>query len=209
MTGMDLHAVLDLLFPAQCAGCNAVGSGLCRACEPRGSAIAIRLPLLRVAALAPYEGSVRAAVLAVKDGRRDVAESLGRLLARMVAPNRLLVPVPTTAKRKRVRGLDGVALIARCAAETAGARALLALEQRSGQAQHGRSRSERLAARGRFACTSRVAGRRITLVDDVCTTGSTLRDAAEAVRAAGGIVEEAVVAAVANSDQPWRVPPAL
>ncbi|MGB6646272.1 MAG: hypothetical protein WBE35_14670, partial [Candidatus Cybelea sp.] len=51
-----------------------------------------------------------------------------------------------------------------------------------------------------------VAARRVTLFDDVCTTGSTLRDCADAVRGAGGLVEDAVVVAVTKSHQPWRVP---
>ncbi len=201
---MDWRPLLDFVFPAQCAGCNAIGSGLCRACRPDGKAIAIYLPSLRVAAAAPYESTLRAAVLALKDGRRDVAEALGRMTAPLVTAGATLVPVPTTAKRRRMRGLDGVALVARCAAAIAGARVVLALEQRSGDAQRGRSRSQRLAAQGRFSCSAAgVAGLRVTLFDDVCTTGSTLRDCADAIREAGGLVDDAIVVAVANSPKPW------
>jgi predicted amidophosphoribosyltransferase len=204
---MDFRPLLDLIFPPQCASCNVLGSGLCSACRPREQTIAVRFPSLRVTAVAPYEGSVRAAVLALKDGRRDVAEALGRLAAPLVPYDSMLVPVPTTAKRRRIRGLDGVALTARCAAELAGARVVLALDQRSGDAQRGRSRVARLAARGRFACDEAgVAGRRVTLFDDVCTTGSTLRDCADAVREAGGVVDDAIVIAVANSHHPWSRP---
>ena len=149
---MDWRPLLDFVFPAQCASCNAIGSGLCNACRPDGKAVAVYLPSLRVAAVAAYEGSLRTAVLALKDGRRDVAEALGRITAPLVPAGATLVPVPTTVKRRRVRGLDGVALVARCAAAIAGARVVLALDQRSGDAQRGRSRAQRLAAQGRFAC---------------------------------------------------------
>jgi predicted amidophosphoribosyltransferase len=204
---MVVRPLLDFIFPPQCASCNAIGSGLCDACTPRGETIRVRFPGLRVTAFGPYEGALRAAVLALKDGRRDVAESLGRIVAPLVARGSLLVPIPTTAKRRRVRGVDGVALVARCAAEMAGARVVAALEQRSGDAQRGRSRTERLAAQGRFACNAaKVAARRVTLFDDVCTTGATLRDCAAAVRVAGGLVEDAVVVAVTKSGQPWRGP---
>jgi predicted amidophosphoribosyltransferase len=202
---MALGVLLDLLFPPQCAGCNALGVGLCGTCAPSGGALRVRLPSLTVAALGPYEDGLRAAVLALKDGRRDVAAALGRMVAPLVKNGALLVPIPTTSKRRRVRGVDGVALVARHAAELAGARVLPALEQHAGDAQRGRSRTQRLAAHGRFACNAaNVAGERVTLFDDVCTTGSTLRDCAAAVREAGGIVEDAVVIAVANSRQPWR-----
>jgi predicted amidophosphoribosyltransferase len=201
---MDWRPLLDFVFPAQCASCNAIGSGLCSACRPDGKAIAVYLPSLRVAAAAPYESTLRAAVLALKDGRRDVAEALGRMTAPLVTAGATLVPVPTTAKRRRVRRLDGVALVARCAAAIAGARVVLALEQRSGDAQRGRSRSQRLAAQGRFSCNpAGVAGLRVTLFDDVCTTGATLRDCAGAIREAGGLVDDAIVVAVANSPKPW------
>ncbi|HEY6487344.1 MAG TPA: hypothetical protein VIX83_13255 [Candidatus Cybelea sp.] len=204
---MDLRPLLDFVFPAQCAGCNAFGSGLCSACAPNGPTIEARFPLLRVSGIAPYEGRLRDAILALKDGRRDVAEALGRLAARLVACDAVLLPVPTTLKRRRLRGMDGVALMARVAANAAGARVVLALNQRSGDAQRGRCRASRLAAHGRFGCdTSEVAGRCVTLFDDVCTTGSTLRDCAGAVREAGGMVNHAIVVAVANSPDPWSTP---
>jgi predicted amidophosphoribosyltransferase len=202
---MAWSAVLDFLFPPQCACCNAIGSGFCDDCAPHPQHVVARFPALRVRAFGVYEGALRAAVLALKDGRRDVAEALGSRVAPLVEPHSVLVPIPTTSKRLRTRGIDGVAAVARSAAHIAGARVLRALEQRSGDAQRGRSRAERLAASGRFACTSKIAGRRVTLFDDVCTTGSTLRDCAAAVRAAGGTVEDAVVLALTKSGSSWGI----
>jgi predicted amidophosphoribosyltransferase len=202
---MAWRAVLDLLFPPQCASCNAIGSGLCDACAPHAQHIVARFPALRVRAFGFYEGPLRAAVLALKDGRRDVAEALGARVAPLVEPDSVLVPIPTTSRRLRVRGLDGVAAVARAAAAIAGANVLAVLEQQSGDAQRGRSRAQRLAAAGRFSCSSEVAARRLTLFDDVCTTGSTLRDCAAAVRSAGGIVEDAVVLALTKSGPSWGI----
>jgi predicted amidophosphoribosyltransferase len=203
---MAWRPLLDLLFPPQCASCNALGSGLCDACA-RSESIVVRFPALRVRAFGAYEGGLRAAVLALKDGRRDVAESLGRRVARLVESGSVLVPIPTTRRRRRVRGIEGVALVAQCAAALAGARVVSALTHRGDDAQRGRCRRERLAAHGRFSCDpARVAARRITLFDDVCTTGATLRDCADAVREAGGVVEDAVVVAVTKSGESWRTP---
>lgn len=204
---MDVRAIVEAVFPAQCAACNAFGAGLCASCAPANDGITVYLPMLRVRGVAAYAGGLRTAILALKDGRRDVAASLGRLAAPLIAAGSLLVPVPTTAKRRRVRGLDGVAFVARVAAAIAGANVAIALEQASGDAQRGRSRVARLAAQGRFIpLDGIVAGRRLTLFDDVCTTGATLRDCASALRQAGAVVDDAIVLAVANASDPWSRP---
>lgn len=83
-----------------------------------------------------------------------------------------------------------------------------ALRQRAGDAQRGRSRTERLRAKERFVCEAAIGRRRVLLVDDVCTTGATLEDCAGAVRAAGGCVEGALVVAAAKPEAPWKTKPA-
>ena len=194
-----LRTALELLFPAQCAGCRSIGRALCDRCAPRSEPTERITQLLRVRALAEYDGAFRRAIRGLKDGRRDVAEELGSRLARFVPHDATFVPVPTTAARRRVRGLDGVELIAQVAAERTNGTVLSALRCIGRDPQRGRTRAERLVARDRFVTASAIVdGMTLVLVDDVCTTGTTLDDCARVLRAAGAHVTQAFVVAVAN-----------
>ena len=158
---------------------------------------------MRVVASGWYEGALRAAVLALKDGRRDVAEAFGARIAPAIEPGSLLVPVPTTRARLRARGMDGVALVAETAAPLVRSTVLRTLEHLGDDMQRGRSRDQRLAAHDRFRARTSLDGRTCTLVDDVCTTGATLTDCALAIRRAGGSVTGAVVVAATKSPASW------
>ena len=193
---MKLGEVVDFLFPPQCGGCDTPGTGICERCLPCADADVAMLTTLRVHALARYEGGVRRAVLALKSGRRDVAEGLGTRLAALVGSGETLVPVPTTAGRRRGRGFDGCGLLARTVAQRTGAAVLPHLAQIAGDRQRGRARDARLLAQGRFAWRgTSLDGRSVVLLDDVVTTGATLEDCACAIRAAGGRVDKAIVIA--------------
>ncbi len=195
---MELQQIVDVLFPPQCGGCDAPGTGICERCLPPGRDSRTPLRTLNVTALAPYEGAIRRAVLALKSGRRDVARAFAHRLSAFVTPADVLVPVPTTAARRRERGFDGCELIAKTVASITGARVEARLVQIAGDRQRGRGRDARLLARGRFAWRGApLAGTSVVLLDDVVTTGATVEDCASVLRDAGAIVRHAIVVACA------------
>jgi predicted amidophosphoribosyltransferase len=160
-------------------------------------------------AVARYEGVVRAMIVAHKEsGRAGLAGPLGAALARAVlgaeTGARVLVPVPSTRAAVRQRGHDPMLRITAAAIGAlrrrgvAVSRVAALVHARRVADQSGlpvAGRAANLAGALRVARPGEVAGRRVLLVDDVITTGSTLAEAARALRAAGAEVPAAAVVA--------------
>ena len=100
-----------------------------------------------------------------------------------------LVPMPLHPRRRRQRGYNQAKLIAEglCAAASAPVEELVT-RLRETRPLWALSRTDRWdALAGAFACPQpeRVAGRRLWIVDDVCTSGASLEACAQALVAAG------------------------
>ena len=191
-------SLLSLVFPRACIGCDRDGFLLCADCgQSVGQSQTIQIGELRAVAALPYAELLKDAIVEFKRGRRAFASDLAALVERFVTPDVTLVPIRTTRKRRAERGFDQTVLLANILQRRCGVGVLDVLTRHGNIAQHGRSRSERLASTGRFAARSgSVASRgRLVLFDDVRTTGATLLDAAEALREAGFGVTSALTLA--------------
>lgn len=132
--------------------------------------------------VAAYDGWLRSGILAFKYGEeRARGHHLGVALAGAVPSLGSvdgLVPVPLHPSRLRERGFNQAALLAKYASERTDVPIVNALARtRSTAHQVGLGAADRqINVRDAFAMVDGilVEGRRFALVDDVCTTGSTL-----------------------------------
>jgi predicted amidophosphoribosyltransferase len=164
-----------------------------------------------------YDAGLRTAVLCYKErGRRDLARPLAELLGAGVTlllddasdPNRgdahsggrgraVLVPVPSSAAAVRDRGFDHVYRLARRCGSATGCRVVRALRLRRRVADSaGLSTPERAVnLHGAMQAVPPRSRLPAIVLDDVATTGATLREAVRALRSAGWAVRGAAVVA--------------
>lgn len=212
-------AFADLVLGARCGGCGAPAHDLCGTCRlllaPRPHLA--RDDVVPVVAAGDYDGRLREAVLAWKRrGHTRLTPVLATLLAASVCAHEprggvLLVPVPTTRRSRRRRGGDRVAELSAAAARVlrdvgvdAVVAPLLVLRRQPGD-QVGLGAAARsanllgaMSPRPHHRDTP-TAGRDLLVVDDVVTTGSTLREAVRALASQGTPVSGAAVVAARGS----------
>jgi ComF family protein len=100
----------------------------------------------------------------------------------------LLVPMPASRARLRSRGFNQAAELARMSARRHGLKLGLDAVARAkdGLPQASLPWDERARnVRGAFACATDLSGLRVTIVDDVMTTGATLEELARTLKRAG------------------------
>ena len=208
---------LDALLPPRCVGCGRRGAEVCERCieamRPLGPNVCPRCgmpsaggrvcrrcvgretPLRAVLAHYPFEGAIRAAILAFKYRARTrlarfLSSALDAALVTRPLTVDLVVPVPLTRRRQQTRGFNQAELLAApLAARHGWELAPDALERVRETARQtelpARERLRNVAGAFAVAQPQRLARKRVLLVDDVCTTGATLAACAGPLLEAG------------------------
>ena len=212
-----LETLFDLLFPPHCPFCGAIQDhpGICPKCAdklPRAEGkdgLREGAGYGKCAFAVYYEGDVRESLLHFKfGGKASWADIYARELLVPAVVEHLsgefdcLTWVPVSRRRLRRRGYDQARLLAQAAGriwETPPVQLLR--KRRNNPAQSGLqdAAARRANVLGVYEAVDpgQIAGRRVLLIDDILTTGSTLAECCRVLRAAGAA--EVVCATVAGS----------
>ncbi|MGE5380701.1 MAG: ComF family protein [Methylocystaceae bacterium] len=161
-------------------------------------------PFFVARAVGPYEGKIKKAIKLLKFvGQRQLARRMGELMAGVVKSEPkyqgidLLIPVPITNNSLEQRGFNQAELlavrIAHLLKKPVRSDILIRIRETPSQRELTRElREENLKDAFCLKSTRNIEGKKLLLVDDVYTTGSTTRECTK-VLLAGGAREVAVI----------------
>lgn len=194
--------LVAVVFPSRCPGCGKPAEPICDRCAaglrrapdaaPPSGVDAWSAPLA-------YEGAARELIARVKyHGRHASLQWLATVMVRTAAPACLVdvgtvTWVPTDIPRRRRRGFDHAHRLARLigAQIDVPVRSLLVRNPGAAQTQLGIA----LRRQGPDVTIRRAVSGAVLLIDDVSTTGASLRACAMAIRAGGATRVTAITAA--------------
>jgi competence protein ComFC len=205
-----LDTIFSVIFPERCLGCGESGTAFCAKCVRncpaalRESAAWIfpvydyRHPLIKRSLwLFKYKGKRGLAQIFAPAIYEKMQEELSELVPMENFHDPMLVPVPLSASRRRLRGYNQSELLClellkinslRRGVDLAFARNILVKPKDTEHQARIKDKRARLQnMRGTFALrdADAVRGRNIILVDDILTTGATLSEARRVLRSGG------------------------
>lgn len=206
-----IDTLISYVAPHECLACGVEGQLLCSYCRPllpeaSRSCYKCNKVSLSPACLActellglksllvrtQYEGFAKELVHRLKFERaynasEIIALSLAEDFTHLLSQKSVVVPIPTASQRVRERGYDQSVLIAKKFSRHTGLSYAPILTRIGQHRQTGHNRAQRSSQlKDIFEVKDHIRkDQRIILVDDVLTTGATIRSATHALRASG------------------------
>jgi competence protein ComFC len=209
--------ILDLIAPFSCRGCGRLGSLLCECCKNYNIQHIIKIcPRCRKSSkkcsceIKVYAVGRREGVLmkltedykykSIRKTAEILAELIDAAIPRDFSDEVVVVPLPTVAKHIRERGFDHTLLLAKELARRRGWKVEALISRINKTVQVGADEKTRQKQADKAYAVINKHGSRLDiaktylLVDDIWTTGSSMRAAIEAIKKAGAVrIASAVV----------------
>jgi ComF family protein len=201
VAGALKHRALNLFLNQNCPLCDRAATRIfCQYCQRQIQECQLLEPArywqgdLPLFAWGKYQGSIKRSIGKLKyDGNRSIADVYGEWLAESWQKSRhleitklIVVPIPLHPEKLASRGFNQAELIARRFCQVTGSKLDLSLQRtRSTVAQFGLSKSarqENVAGAFALADSTLKPGCTVLLIDDIYTTGATVRSAASVLR---------------------------
>lgn len=185
--------ILNLFFPTRCPVCNDIINVNDRFCPDCTEKITLYTGRFHISGASEcfsafeYNKEIIPAVFLMKKGNcGNSAHAFGAYLADVLKNNNIsektdiIVPVPMSEHSRRKRGYNQSELIAEViSVETGIPIKCIVRKVRETKEQKTLGKAGRkLNLRNAFQITENITGKRILLIDDICTTGSTLSEIA-------------------------------
>ncbi len=208
-----LPGLFDLVSPHSCRGCGCLGVVLCECCKNNilmhrdiNGLISKNKTLPPIHVVGKRNGILEKIIndykyYSVRDLARPLAELIDTILPKDLPENSVIVPLPTATNHIRARGLDHTYLLAKNLAKIRKFHLKRIIIRNKNTVQVGANRSTRIAqALAAYSISPRIAINPETtyiLLDDVWTTGSSIKAGVKILKKAGA--KNIVIALLAYS----------
>lgn len=212
---ISLSALSELLFPSRCLGCRRLGIGICSQCRALWHPHIYRTQIAAVGFAFPVYSAVSYSLVAQKvllgakegalhDADKLILQALSHSLAYFYSEIGIadLVPIPSRGINNRKRGRDFIMeqTYALSQKPPVRVRKILSHSRKVKDQTTLNSRSREINLNQSMRCANREDSSNIPviIIDDLVTSGATLREAGRALHGAGYTVIGAVTACVAK-----------
>jgi len=188
--------VLDIIFPRICLGCGKEGKYICEKCElflSETPSLFGQGGLEELVSVWEYDGLIKDIILKIKyygafEAINELVKKAFKIRKPYLPEDTIITFVPMFKKKEKRRGFNQAEIIARKVGEMTGSKVLPLLEKiKDTPSQTKLDKVERLTnIKGSFRRKEgTICGSNVLLVDDVWTSGATMRECTRVLKKSG------------------------